>query len=174
MNVLGISCFSHDAAASLVQNGKVVAAAMEERFTRKKHDVGFPINAIIYCLQRGGVDADALDAIAFYEDPYLKFERVLYRHIDAWPHSKDVFVRSIGSWLTSKLPIRRTIRRSLRGFPTKCRIYTVQHHLSHAASAYYCSPFTDAAILTIDGVGDRRAGLVDLGHAGLQISSSVR
>ena len=134
MNVLGISCFYHDAAACLVRDGRIVAASMEERFTRKKHDIEFPINAILYCLQQGGVDADALDGIAFYEDPGLKFERVLYRHVQAWPHSREAFVRSIGPWLTRKLPMRRTLRRSLRGFPVRCPLYTVRHHLSHAAS----------------------------------------
>jgi carbamoyltransferase len=154
MNVLGISCFYHDAAACLAQDGKIVAAAMEERFTRKKHDISFPINAVLYCLKSSGVDADKVDAVAFYEEPYLKFERVLYRHLQAWPHSKEAFVRSIGHWLTAKLPIRRTIKKSIRGFPINCQIYTVRHHISHAASAYYCSPFADAAILTIDGVGE--------------------
>jgi carbamoyltransferase len=154
VNVLGISCFYHDAAACLVRDGRIVAASMEERFTRKKHDIEFPINAILYCLQQSDVDADALDGIAFYEDPGLKFERVMYRHLQAWPHSREAFVRSIGPWLTRKLPIGRTVRRSLRGFPIRCPLYTVRHHLSHAASAYYCSPFSDAAILTIDGVGE--------------------
>jgi carbamoyltransferase len=154
MNVLGISCFYHDAAACVTRDGRVVAAAMEERFTRRKHDTGFPINAVNFCLQSSGIDADALDAIAFYEDPRLKFDRVLHRHVQAWPHSEETFVRSVGAWLTDKLPIGRTIKQSLRGFKTSCPVHTVRHHVSHAASAYYCSPFADAAILTIDGVGE--------------------
>lgn len=154
MNVLGISCFYHDVAACLARDGAIVAAAMEERFTRKKHDIRFPIHSVLYCLKSSGIDADQIDAVAFYEEPYVKFERVVYRHLQAWPNSEEAFVRSIGSWVTGKLPIRKTIKKSLRFFSLDCPVHTVPHHMSHAASAFYCSPFTDAAVLGLDGVGE--------------------
>ena len=154
MNVLGVSCFYHDAAACLAQDGRVLAAAMEERFSRKKHDISFPDEAVQFCLRHAGIDADRLDSVVFYENPYLKFQRILWRHLQAWPNSETAFVRTVGPWLTQKLPIRQTIKRSLRLFAVECPVDTIGHHLSHSASAFYCSPFPEAAIITLDGIGE--------------------
>jgi carbamoyltransferase len=151
VNVLGISAFYHDAAACLMRNGVVVAAAQEERFTRKKHDADFPIHAIRYCLEAGRLLVDDLDAIGFYEKPFIKFKRLLFSQIAGFPRSWRAFLRSMPSWLHQKLVIPSLIREELQ---YDGPVYMIEHHLSHAASAFLVSPFSEAAVLTVDGVGE--------------------
>lgn len=148
--ILGISCYYHDASAALIRDGQVVAAAQEERFTRKKHDSSFPQHAIAWCLQSQGITPGDLSHVAFYEKPFTKFERVLYQHLHSFPKSIKTFVTSLPSWLTEKLRVMRSIRKL--GY--KGNIFFLEHHLSHAASAFLVSPFKEAAIVTVDGVGE--------------------
>jgi carbamoyltransferase len=152
MYVLGISCFFHDAAAALIKDGVLVAAAEEERFTRKKHDFEFPIHAIEYVLTAEGITADDLDYVAFFEKPFLKFERILMTSLQMFPWAVRVFREAMVTWLLDKLWIRALITERV-GVPRE-KILFSEHHLSHAASAFFCSPFDDAAILTVDGVGE--------------------
>ena len=152
MNVLGLSCYFHDSAAALLQDGQLVAAAEEERFTRKKHDYDFPQQAIDYCLRTAGITARDLDAVAFFEKPFVKFERILLTALQTFPRSYAPFRGALTAWLGDKLWIRHHIQRRL-GVPPD-RIYFSEHHLSHAASAFLCSPFEEAALLTVDGVGE--------------------
>lgn len=158
MKILGISCFYHDAAAAIIEDGKIVAAAQEERFTRKKHDPGFPTNAIRYCLATSGTTIDELDAVAFYDKPLLKFERLLETYYAFAPRGIASFLYSMQVWLREKLFLKRLIRNELKEIekydPKKLKLLFPEHHLSHAASAFYPSPFKEAAILTIDGVGE--------------------
>jgi carbamoyltransferase len=151
MYILGISCYYHDSAAALLKDGVVVAAAQEERFTRKKHDTSFPINAITFCLQHENITINDIEHIGFYEKPFLKAERVLHQHIDAFPKSFKTFLSSIPSWINEKLRVPRIIKKKLK---YKKGVIFVQHHMSHAASSFFLSPFQKAAILTIDGVGE--------------------
>ena len=151
MNILGISCYYHDAAACLVIDGKIVAAAAEERFTRRKHDNNFPENAIRFCLSWASLTPTDLDAVVFYEKPIVKFDRMLRQHFAHFPTSRKVFVASIGSWFNLKLQIPKTLRKTI-GYKGPVRY--IPHHLAHAASAYYLSGFERAAIITIDGVGE--------------------
>ena len=150
--VLGISCYYHDAAAALLINGKVVAAAHEERFTRKKHDENFPVNAVKFCLDWAKLEPRELTAVAFYDKPFLKFERILVTAIETWPKSSLAFVPAMRAWLTKKLWIKSLLMEELEGYGGEW--YFPQHHLSHAASAFLVSPFDRAAILTMDGVGE--------------------
>jgi len=152
MDVLGISAYYHDAGAAIVSDGKVVAAAAEERFTRQKHDANFPKFAIDFCLQTLGLDARELDRIVFYEEPHLKFVRVLTSALAPFPFSSGAFVRSMKSWLSEKLWIQNDISKRLDVHPNK--IEFIPHHLSHAAQAFLGSGFSDAAILTVDAVGE--------------------
>ncbi len=152
MNILGISCFYHDAAAALLVDGNLIAAAEEERFTRKKHDSSFPKNAIKFCLDYAKLTADDLDYVVFYEKPFVKFERILLTTLSTFPRSWGVFRESMVTWFDEKLWIKGKIQTAI-GVPTK-KILFVEHHLTHAASAMFCSPYTDAAVLTIDGVGE--------------------
>jgi carbamoyltransferase len=152
MNILGISCFFHDASAVLLRDGEVIAAAEEERFTRKKHDYSFPSHAIQFCLDHGGIRAEELEYVAFFEKPFIKFERLLFSLLQTFPRSWHVFQDSMMSWLTDKLWVKNLIQSKLGIPPTK--ILFSEHHLSHAASAFFCSPFDEAAILTVDGVGE--------------------
>ena len=151
VNILGISAFYHDSAACLVRDGEIIAAAQEERFTRKKHDESFPENAIDFCLEFGGIGRDEIDHVAFYDKPLLTFERLLETYIDFAPHGFRSFIKAIPVWLTEKLWTREEIRK-LTGFDGK--ILFTEHHESHAASAFFPSPFESAAILTMDGVGE--------------------
>jgi carbamoyltransferase len=151
MDILGISAFYHDAAACLVRDGEVVAAASEERFTRKKHDADFPINAIRYCLDQGKVRVDDLAYVGFYEKPFVKFKRILYTHLACYPFSFRPFLKAIPSWMHEKLVIPSLIRQKI-GYEGE--VLMIEHHLSHAASSYLLSPFKEAAILTVDGVGE--------------------
>ena len=161
MNILGISCFFHDAAAALIQDGKLVAAAEEERFTRKKHDYEFPQHAIEFCLRAGGIQAADLDWVAFFEKPFIKFERLLLTSMQTFPRSHRVFREAMVSWLGDKLWIKSLIQKRL-GVPAS-KILFSEHHLSHAASAFLCSPFEEAAILTVDGVGEWATATVGIG-----------
>ena len=149
--ILGISAYYHDSAAALIEDGEIVAASQEERFTRVKGDSSFPHNAVGFCLDRAGICEDELDYVVFYENPYAKFERLLSTYHSTAPASLSSFLRAMPSWLRRKLWLGQNIREEL-GI-TK-RVYFCDHHLSHAASAFYPSPFEEAAILTIDGVGE--------------------
>ncbi|MBE7439703.1 MAG: carbamoyltransferase [Spirochaetales bacterium] len=152
--ILGLSCFYHDAAAVLVQDGEIVAAAQEERFTRKKHDADFPARAIEYVLNAGRMDASALDYVSFYDKSFLKFERLLESILEYAPSSYRVWLAAMPSWLDHKLLIERTIRKRLPGLPKEARFIFPEHHESHAAAAFFPSPFEEAAFLTLDGVGE--------------------
>jgi len=151
--ILGISAFYHDSAAALVIDGQIVAAAQEERFTRKKHDHEFPINAINYCLEEGGLGADQLDYVGFYDKPFLKFERLLETYLAYAPIGFRSFAMAMPLWLKQKLHLPREMRKTLNNAYKK-RFVFVEHHESHAASAFFPSPFDEAAILTLDGVGE--------------------
>lgn len=151
MNVLGISCFYHDSAACLVVDGEVVAAAQEERFSRKKHDNSFPEQASKYCLHHSGIQAKELDKVVFYEKPIQKFDRILETAAIQFPRGYRFFSEAVPEWLGTKLLTRKKIREKL-GYEGEVEF--IDHHLSHAASAFYPSPFEDAAILTVDGVGE--------------------
>jgi carbamoyltransferase len=151
MNILGISAFYHDSAACFVRDGEIIAAAQEERFTRKKHDYNFPINAVEYCLKEAGINAEELDYVGFYDKPFIKFERILYSYLAYAPIGIKSFFKSIPLWIKQKLFIRDVIKKEL-GYNGK--VLFTEHHESHAASAFYPSPFSEAAILTIDAVGE--------------------
>ncbi len=163
MNILGISCFYHDAAAALVRDGILTAAAEEERFSRVKHDFGFPHLSIRFCLEQAGLTAGDLDYVVFYEKPFLKFERILLTQLQGFPRTLDTFRRSMTNWLLDKLWVKQTIQSALDVPPEK--ILFSQHHLSHAASAFFCSPFKEAAVLTVDGVGEWTTTMLSHGKA---------
>jgi carbamoyltransferase len=153
MNILGISAFYHDSAAALVRDGEIIAAAQEERFTRKKHDNRFPADAVNYCLEAGGLRAEELDYVVFYEKPLLKFERLLETYISYAPRGFRQFLMGMPLWLRQKLHLPREMDRAL-GNRYEGRYVFTEHHESHAASAFFPSPFDVAAILTMDGVGE--------------------
>lgn len=167
MIILGISAFYHDSAAALIEDGRIVAAAQEERFTRKKHDPGFPTNAVQYCLEYGGTTLNKLDAIVFYDKPLLKFERLLETYYAFSPRGLSSFLKAMPVWMKDKLFLKRLIRDELKkiGYDTKKPVPMLfpEHHLSHAASAFYPSVFDKAAILTIDGVGEWATASIGLG-----------
>ncbi len=150
--ILGISAYYHDAAACLLVDGEIVAAAQEERFTRKKHDARFPRHAVAYCLQAGGIALEELDCVGFYDKPLLKFERLLESYLAVAPRGLRSFTTAMPVWLKEKLFTRREILRELPGF--RGELLFAEHHESHAASAFYPSPFEEAAVLTMDGVGE--------------------
>ena len=152
--ILGISAYYHDAAAALVCDGRIVAAAQEERFSRRKNDERFPRRAVDYCLQAGAVDCGLLDAVVFYDKPITKFARMLESYLAVAPRGFVSFVRTLPGWLGEKLNLRGTIRDELPGLGERCPILFTQHHQAHAASAFFPSPFERAAILTVDGVGE--------------------
>jgi carbamoyltransferase len=152
MYILGISCYFHDAAAALLRDGQLIAAAEEERFSRKKHDYDFPQHAIDFCLRTGAILGEDLDYVVFFEKPFLKFERLLLTSMQTFPRSARVFRDAMVTWLGDKIWIKNLIQKKL-GVPAE-RILFSEHHLSHAASAFFCSPFAEAAILTVDGVGE--------------------
>ena len=157
MRVLGISAFYHDSAAALVRDGHIVAAAQEERFTRKKHDSSFPKNAIAYCLEETGIRLDELDHVVFYDKPFLKFERLLETYIALAPRGFRSFRMAMPLWLKEKLFQKSLLKRQLKQFAKGfdiSRLLFCEHHLSHAASAFYPSPFEEAVVLTMDGVGE--------------------
>ena len=151
MNILGISAFYHDSAACLVKDGKIISAAQEERFTRRKHDYNFPSNAIKFCLDYSGLDSSKLDLVAFYDKPFLKFERLLETYITYAPAGIKSFIKAMPLWIKQKLWMKDYIQKELN---YSGKIIFPEHHESHAASAFYPSPFNEAAILTMDGVGE--------------------
>lgn len=151
-HVLGLSCFYHDSAAALLRDGEIVAACQEERLSRKRHDSGFPSKAVKYVLREGGIGPEQLDAVGFYDKPLLKFERMLSTYVATFPRSFSSFRKAIPVWLHEKLWVPSLIRKELR--PYKGPILFAEHHMSHAASCFLVSPFEEAAILTVDGVGE--------------------
>jgi carbamoyltransferase len=163
MYILGISCYYHDAAAALLKDGVLVAAAEEERFTRKKHDYGFPEHAIEFCLRQAGIDKRDLDYVVFYEKPLQKFERILLTTLQTFPQSWGVFRESMIVWFNEKLWIKGRLMTKL-DVPAK-KVLFVEHHLSHAASTFFCSPYEEAAIVTLDGVGEWATATVGRGQA---------
>ena len=152
MNILGISAFYHDSSASLVRDGEIIAAAQEERFTRKKHDDSFPKNAVNFALEYSNIDLSDLDFVAFYEKPFLKFDRILESYFAYAPYGVKSFAKAIPTWQNKKFWMKEILRKELGGY--KGKLLFPEHHESHAASAFYPSPFQEAAFLTLDGVGE--------------------
>jgi carbamoyltransferase len=152
MNILGVSCYYHDAAAALLQSGQLIAAAEEERFSRVKHDFGFPVQAIKFCLESGQIRSEDLDYVVFFEKPFRKLDRILASVLQTYPQSWAVFRESMISWIIDKMWVASTLQSEL-GID-RSKVLFSEHHLSHAASAFLCSPYDEAAILTVDGVGD--------------------
>ena len=153
MNILGISAFYHDSAACLLKNGEIIAAAQEERFTRKKHDPSFPHHAILYCLQEAGIAANEIDNVVFYEKPFVKFERLVETYLAFAPKGFASFATAMPAWVKDKLFQKSALIKELKTTLDKSvdwreRLLFSEHHLSHAASAYYPSPFDSAAVLT--------------------------
>jgi carbamoyltransferase len=172
--ILGISAFYHDSAAALVVDGRIVAAAQEERFTRKKHDHAFPQQAIAYCLGEAGIAADSLDYVAFYEKPLVKFERLLETYLAFVPAGYRSFRQALPRWMGQKLHVRREIHRGLGGRFAGRYVFT-DHHESHAASAFFPSPFDEAAILTLDGVGEWSTSCMGIGRANrIELTDEIR
>src|SRR5487761_2209537 len=163
-NILGISAYYHDAAAALVCDGRITAAAQEERFTRKKNDADFPNHAIAACLRQANLTCGQLDAVVFYDKPILKFSRVLETYLAVAPGGWRTFPTVLSNWLGERLDLRGTLRKELPELRADCAILFAEHHQSHAASAFYPSPFNDAAILTIDGVGEWATTTIGLGR----------
>jgi carbamoyltransferase len=151
MNILGISCYYHDSAAALIQDGRLVAAAHEERFSRKRHDPDLPVNAIAYCLKEAGLTISDVDYVGFYDKPFTKFDRILQTYFATWPLSYASFIKAMPVWINEKMWTPQNIRKDL-GY--KGEILFCDHHISHAASAFLVSPYKEAAILTLDGVGE--------------------
>lgn len=158
MIILGISAFYHDSAAALVRDGRIIAAAQEERFTRKKHDANYPKNAIEFCLNEAGITYSDVDYVAFYDKPFLKFERLLETYLSFAPRGFESFRLAIPLWLREKLFLKDLLKNKLKavapGYDWDNRLLFSEHHLSHAASAFFPSPFQEAAVLTLDGVGE--------------------
>jgi carbamoyltransferase len=168
MHILGLSAFYHDSAAALVVDGKIVAAAQEERFTRKKHDSNFPAHACAYCLEAGGIRPDAVDHVVFYDKPFLKFERLLESYLAFAPRGFRSFRMAIPLWLREKLFQKQLLRNELRKLDSDCdwekKLLFTEHHQSHAASAFFPSPFEEAVVLTMDGVGEWATTSVGIGR----------
>jgi carbamoyltransferase len=172
VNILGISAFYHDSAACLVQDGKIICAAQEERFTRKKHDFSFPRNAINFCLHDNGLQGRDLDFVAFYDKPFIKFERILETYLAYAPLGIRSFIKAIPLWLKEKLWIKELI---LKELDYKGKIIFPEHHESHAASAFFPSPYQNAAFLTIDGVGEWTTASYGVGKDNkIQITAEIR
>ncbi len=152
MYILGVSCYYHDSAAAILKDGELIAASEEERFSRKKHDFGYPTQAIAFCLEQAGITAQDLDYVVFYEKPLQKFERILMTTLQTFPQSYPVFRESMVAWFNEKLWIKGELLTKLDIADEK--LLFVEHHLSHAASAFFCSPYEEAAVLTVDGVGE--------------------
>jgi carbamoyltransferase len=162
VNILGISAFYHDSAACLVQDGCIIAAAQEERFTRKKHDAAFPGCAVEYCLREGAIKVGDLDYVAFYEKPFLKFDRILHSYLAYAPAGLKSFLMAIPLWIRERIWMKEIIRKELG---CECKIIFPEHHESHAASAFFPSPYPQAAFLTVDGVGEWTTTSYGLGRA---------
>lgn len=180
MYILGISAYYHDAAACLVHDGKIVAAAQEERFTRKKHDAAFPVNAVEYCLAAARIAPDAVDYVVFYDKPFLKFERLLETYLAYAPRGFRSFVAALPVWLKDKLFQKSVIEKALRQHVSPdidwtSRLLFSEHHLSHAASAFFPSPFESAAVLTMDGVGEWTTTSLAIGKGNtLQVEREIQ
>ncbi len=173
MYILGISCYFHDAAAALISDGELVAAAEEERFTRSKHDFEFPHNAIRFCLDYAGIEGKDLDYVVFFEKPFVKFERLVQTAVAGFPRTYSMFVQGMRTWLFDKLWVKNLIQSTL-GVDSG-RILFSDHHLSHAASAYFCSPFEKSAVLTFDGVGEWATTTMGVGDGtSLEIREELR
>ena len=171
--ILGVSAFYHDSAAALLVDGEIVAAAQEERFTRVKHDSGFPGRAVEYCLSEAGIGASDLDHVGFYDKPYLKFERLLETYVATAPRGLRSFFKSVPVWLQRKLHLPREMRKALGGQYDKRFVFT-EHHESHAASAFFPSPFEEAAILTLDGVGEWATDHASASGRGNAVAAATR
>jgi len=168
MKILGISAFYHDSAAAILEDGVIVAAAQEERFTRKKHDPSFPVHAVRFCLEQAGCRIDQLDAVVFYDKPMLKFERLLETYYHFAPQGVRSFINAIPVWINEKIFLKNLIRKSLASIEEydrkNLKLLFPEHHLSHAASAFYPSPFERAAVVTVDGVGEWATASIGLGE----------
>src|SRR3984957_20405943 len=162
VRILGISAYYHDSAACLVEDGRIVAAAQEERFTRKKHDASFPTHAVDYCLREAGITVKEIDLVGFYEKPLVKFERLLETYVSYAPAGWKSYLMAIPMWLTDKLWMSDGIAGELEDYAGQ--ILFGEHHESHAASAFYSSPFENAAVLTIDGVGEWATSSIGVGR----------
>jgi carbamoyltransferase len=171
VNILGISCYYHDSAAALIRDGRLVAAAQEERFTRRKHDAGFPSRAIEYCLREGGITAAQVDYVGFYDKPLDKFDRILQTCLATWPVGFPSFIMAMPVWIKEKMWVPHMIRKELEyGGP----VLFAEHHVSHAASAFLVSPFKEAAILTMDGVGEWETTTYGIGRDnGITLMESI-
>jgi len=173
MNILGLSFFYHDSSAALVQDGVVIAAGEEERFSRIKHDHGFPTLAIEFCLERAGITIEEVDYVVFYEKPFVKFERILLSTLKTFPKSWKVFRESMLTWLTDKLWVKSLLKEKLGLASSK--VLFADHHMSHAAASYFCSPFEDSAILTVDGAGEWTTSTMGEGRGNkIQIKHEMR
>ncbi|HSG29983.1 MAG TPA: carbamoyltransferase [Thermodesulfobacteriota bacterium] len=162
MYILGISCFFHDSAAAILKDGKLIAAAEEERFSRIKHDFEFPDNAIDFCLEFAGIDAEQLDYVVFFEKPFVKFERLLLSTLQNFPRSTKLFREAMITWLGDKLWVKNYLIKKLN--ISQSKILFSDHHLSHASSSFFCSPFEKSAIITIDGVGEWTTATIGVGE----------
>ena len=169
IHILGIAAYYHDSAAALISDGKIIAAAQEERFTRKKHDAAFPANAILYCLDEANISLSDIDYVVFYDKPLVKFERLLETYLAYAPKGFQSFVTAMPVWLKDKLFLKSTLKKELTelaGIDEKTlpKLLFSEHHESHAASAFYPSPFEKAAVLCLDGVGEWATTSVWLGE----------
>ena len=172
MYVLGISCYYHDSAACLLKDGEIIAAAQEERFTRVRHDQEFPALAIKYCLKQAGITIDQVDYVGFYDKPLIKFERILTTYVATWPRSFPSFIKSTPLWLRKKMWIPHLIKKEL-GYEGE--VLMCEHHISHAASAFLVSPYKEAAIVTVDGVGEWATSTICKGEGNdIQILKETR
>ena len=174
-HILGISAYYHDSAAALVSDGKIMAAAQEERFSRRKNDERFPHQAIRFCLRQAGIGLEQVDTVVFYDKPIIKFDRLLETYLAVAPRGLSTFPKVIPTWLGEKLNLRGSLQEELGPAVKNCRICFTEHHQAHAASAFYPSPFQEAAILTVDGVGEWATTTMGIGqgHA-LQMLGEIR
>lgn len=163
-HILGLSAYYHDSAAALLRDGEVIAAAQEERFSRRKNDERFPRHAVDFCLRHAAIKPAELDAVVFYDKPITKFARILESYLAVAPFGIRTFPRVMPPWLAEKLNLRKTIRDEMPGLPAECPILFTEHHQSHAASAFYPSPFDEAAIVTVDGAGEWATTTIGRGH----------
>ncbi|MGE0142465.1 MAG: carbamoyltransferase [Planctomycetota bacterium] len=172
--ILGISAFYHDSAAALLRDGEIVAAAQEERFTRKKHDPDFPANAVRHCLETAGIEAGDIDYVSFYDKPLLKFDRLMETYLSYAPRGFSSFMKFLPTWLGDKLHIPRILTRGLGAKPKRPFVFP-EHHESHAASAFYPSPFEEAAVVTMDGVGEWATTSIGVGESNrLRLTHEIR
>ncbi len=172
MYILGLSCFYHDASATLLKDGVIIAAAQEERFTRIKHDTSFPVHAVEYCLKSAGITINEVNFVGFYEKPILKFERMLYQHLAYFPKSTKTFLSALPAWFGEKLRVPTFIKKKLK---YKGEVLFIEHHLAHAASSFLVSPFERAAIVTVDGVGEWTTTTIGKGeHERIELLKEIR